>query len=118
MVDHFINVSDKIGVSDSVSKKKVYQFITEPTQYHLKGGGASFGVKRGEGSWAYFPLAYNILLTIAVGIISCAENDARIKILAILLVSSLLFYLCFFGPSFREKIVELFTKSKEFIERS
>jgi hypothetical protein len=87
-------------------------------KYKMNGEKVSLEIKRGETSWAYFPLAYNILLTISVGIISCSENDSRVKFLAILLISCLLFYLCFFGPSFRNRIVGLFSKSKEFIEKS
>jgi len=88
----------------------------ETGEYKTKGSGVSFELKRGEASWAYFPLAYNILLTIVVGIISFAGN--LYKISALIIVSLGLFYLCFFGPSFRNKIVGLFSKSKEFVEKS
>lgn len=97
---------------------RIYKMECEPEKFRVIDGEVSAGIKRGEASWAYFPLAYSILLTITVGIISCADNDAGLKVLALVMVSFLLFYLCFFGPSFRNKIVNLFSKSKEFIEKS
>ena len=87
----------------------------ETGEYKTKGNNISLEIKRGEISWAYFLLAYNILLTIAVGIISFADDIC--KILTLIVASSGLFYLCFFGPSFRNKIVGLFSKSKEFVEK-
>lgn len=76
-------------------------------------------IKRGEQSWAYFPLAYNILLTIVVGLISILPNfycGVFIKFSLIILSSILLFRLCFFNRSFRGIIVNIFSKSKDMEE--
>ena len=95
---------------------RAYKMECETGKYRVIGAKVSSGIKRGEASWTYFPLAYNILLTITLGIISCVDCDATLKIITLLVVSLLLFYLCFFGHSFRNKIVWLFSKSKEFLE--
>jgi len=79
---------------------------------------ASVGVKRGNISWAYFPIAYGILLTLSVGIIQLIEIiNWYFRIILIIIVSSIFFYLCFFNGRFRNSIVKIFTSSKEFIEK-
>jgi hypothetical protein len=79
---------------------------------------ASVGVKRGDISWAYFPIAYGILLTLSVGIIQLFEIISwYFRIILIIVVSLIFFYLCFFNGRFRNFIVKIFTSSKEFIER-
>jgi len=76
------------------------------------------GVKRGEISWAYFPIAYGILLTLSVGIIQLFEIISwYFRIILIIVVSLIFFYLCFFNGRFRNFIVKIFASSKEFIER-
>lgn len=74
-------------------------------------------LKRGEISWVYFPIAYNILLTISVGLLSVLEIQWFYKFILIIIASIVLFRLCFFNSWFRNKIVEIFTKSKDFIEK-
>jgi len=76
------------------------------------------GVKRGEISWVYFPIAYSIILTLTIGIISLLDVVdwiLRVKIMVGLAI--LFFYLCFFNDGFRNKIVWFFGKSKEHIEK-
>lgn len=74
-------------------------------------------VKRGEKSWAFFPIVYNILLTLSVGIVSVFEICWFYKISVMILVAILLFWLCFFNKWFRNKIVGLMSKSQEKIEK-
>lgn len=90
----------------------------DPAKFELKGGGVKFKLKRGEISWAYFPIAYGLLLTISIGIISVLDVFYVWKILLIIIGSLILFKLCFFNSWFRNKIVGLFSKSKEFEEIS
>jgi len=78
----------------------------------------SGGIKRGDISWAYFPIAYTIILTLTVGVISLLEMVHWIlRIVIIIGVAGLFFYLCFFNDYFRKKIVDFFDKSKEHIEK-
>lgn len=76
-------------------------------------------LKRGEKSWAFFPLAYNILLTISTSIVSVLPNDICswiVKIILILFVSIFFYRLCFMNDWFRNKIVGIFSKSQDKIE--
>jgi len=76
------------------------------------------GVKRGEISWAYFPIAYTIILTLTIGIISLLEVIGWILRVGIIVgLAILFFYLCFFNNGFRNKIVWFLGKSKEHIEK-
>lgn len=78
----------------------------------------SGGVKRGDTSWAYFPIAYGILLTLSVGIIQLMEIISwYYRIILIIIIALTFFYFCFFNGKFRNSIVGFFTKSKEFIEK-
>jgi len=74
-------------------------------------------LKRGEISWAYFPIACSILITISIGLISVLEIQWFYKFILIIIVSFILFKLCFYNNWFRNKIVGIFSKSKEFIEQ-
>jgi uncharacterized membrane protein len=76
-------------------------------------------LKRGEKSWAFFPLAYSILLTIFTSVISVIPDDICswiVKIIIILIVSIFLYKLCFTNDRFRNKIVGVFSKSQDKIE--
>jgi len=53
-----------------------------------------------------------------LAIITSTSHSVLVKIIAIIIISLLLFYLCFFGPTFRKKIIGLFLKSKNYIEKS
>lgn len=78
----------------------------------------SGGVKRGDMSRAYFPIAYGILLTLSMGMIQLLEIlNWYYRIILIAGTASIFFYLCFFNGRFRNFIVRFFTKSKEFIEK-
>ena len=75
-------------------------------------------VKRGNISWAYFPIAYGIILTIIVGIIQLLETiNWCWRISLMIALGALFFYLCFFNNFFRNKIVWLFSRSKEHKEK-
>lgn len=95
-----------------------YRLKAETGKFKLSGKEISLELKRGDISWAYFPIAYNILLTIALAIITSTNHSVLVKITTIIIISLLLFYLCFFGPTFRNKIIGLFLKSKNYIEKS
>jgi|GEM_PF-6598459 len=97
---------------------KKYTLKAGTANYSVRCGNVGFKIKRGEVSWAYFPLAYSILLTISIGIISVLEICYIYKILLIMVDSVVLFKLCFFNGWFRNKIVGLFSKSKKFEEIS
>jgi c-di-AMP phosphodiesterase-like protein len=76
-------------------------------------------LKRGEKSWAFFPLAYSILLTISTSIISVLPDFTcswLVKITLIFFVSIFFYKLCFYNDWFRNKIVGIFSKSQEKIE--
>ena len=78
----------------------------------------SGGVKRGDISWAYFPIAYAILLTLSAGIVQLLEIISwHYRIILIIIIALIFFYLCFFNGRFRNFIVRVFTSSKEFIEK-
>lgn len=75
-------------------------------------------IKRGELSWAYFPIAYGLLLTFSIGIISVLDVNWFWKVILIIFSAWVLFRLCFFSAWFRNKIVGVFSKSKDFEEIS
>jgi hypothetical protein len=78
----------------------------------------SGGIKRGDISWTYFPITYGILLTLSISIIQLFEIISWcFRIILIIVVSLIFFYLCFFNGRFRNFIVKIFTSSKEFIEK-
>ena len=96
---------------------KQYKLKAETGKFHLKGGNLNLGVKRGEVSWAYFVLAYNISLTISIGLITVFETTSLNKIILIILMSYILYRCCFFKNWCRNKIVVIFSKSKEYVEK-
>ncbi len=84
--------------------------------YNLRSDGIDIKIKRGEKNWAYFPLSYNILLTLFVGIISVLPDFGIgyfwcIKIILIIICAIILFWLCFFNDWFRNRIVGIFSIS-------
>jgi len=74
-------------------------------------------VQRGETSLSYFLIVYSILLTIFISCISVIEINSTIKIFFIILSGVLLFWLCFFNVRFRNFIVTMFGRIKEFKEK-
>lgn len=98
-------------------KKKKYELKASTGRFNLKQGEVSFKIKRGDASWAMFPIAYTILLTIILSIISYTTVNVLYKVVAAIFISLGLFYLCFFGSTTRNKILTLFMKSKNFIEK-
>lgn len=79
----------------------------------------SIKLKRGLDTWSYFPLAYNILLTITIGLIAVLPNDLidwRFKLILIILFSVFYIDICFYNDWFRNWIVGFFTKSLEHVE--
>ena len=93
-------------------------FKKELTETIKVSASLEMGVKRDEISWAYFPIAYTIILTLIVGIVSLLEIISWILRVGIIIgLAILFFYLCFFNDRFRNKIVGFFSRSKEHIER-
>lgn len=93
-----------------------YRMTLGTGKYFLSGRSIKFGIKRGEISWAYSPIAYGVLLTISVGVIQIIECLIwYYRIILILTVASIWFYLCFFNGRFKEFIIRFFNKSKELI---
>jgi len=70
-------------------------------------------VKRGEKSWNYFVIAYSALLAIVLTSISIVDISWEYKVLGIIFLALILFYLCFFNDWFRNKIVGIMSKSQE-----
>ncbi len=73
-------------------------------------------IKRGDKSWAYFPIAYNILLTLTVGIIAILPIDWSWRLMIMLVSAYILFKLCFSNSKFMNKIVGIMSRSQETIE--
>lgn len=74
-------------------------------------------VKRGDISFGWFLVVYNILLTIFIGIVSIIPNFCFLtKLITIIIGSILLFRFCLFNSWFRNKIVGIFSKAKEMEE--
>jgi len=108
----------KIESKDNCEKKtgKIYkergEVVIKPTI------SAKVGLKRGDITWTFFPLAYSIILTLITAVISLLENFSYVwRISMILCLAVLFFYLCFFNDKVRDAIVKFFIKSKEHIER-
>ena len=97
---------------------RAYKMEVATAKFSVSGSPIRSGLKRGDISWAYFPIAYGILLTISVGVIQIIEPwKWYYRIILILLVALAWLYLCFFNGKFRRIIVNFFTRSKEFVER-
>jgi len=76
------------------------------------------GMKRGDLSWAYFSIAYGILLSISVGIIQIIDFLMWYhRIVLILIIAFMWFYLCFFNAKFKKFLVRFFNKSKNLVEK-
>jgi hypothetical protein len=73
--------------------------------------------QRGEISLSYFSIAYGILLTIFISCISVIEINSKMKVFFIILSGILLFWLCFFNGRFRNLIVTIFGRAKQFKEK-
>lgn len=74
-------------------------------------------VKRGEISWGYFHFTYGLLSILILEIINTTEAFKGYKTLITITDLSMLLYLCFFSSWFRNKIVGVFSKSKELVEK-
>ena len=99
-----------------MENKKDYKMTTETGYFTAKGGSLEMRVKRGEKSWGYFGLAYSILMAVFLGLISILPDfnyGLLIKGILIIIISLLLFYLCFSNQWFRNKTVGLFSKYQE-----
>ena len=106
---------EKDNTGESEKRKEGHHLYKEELATSAKfTASAKSSIKRGDISWAYFPIAYGIILTIIVGIIQLLEIMSWYwRILLIVALGVLFFYLCFFNDFFRNKIVWLFSKSKE-----
>ena len=96
---------------------KQYKLKAETGNFHLKGGNVNLEVKRGELSLTHFSLAYTVLLAISIGLIAVIETISLNKIILIVLMSYILYRCCFLKNWYRNKIVGIFSKSKEHIEK-
>lgn len=109
-----LNFCEKCG-KDTVN---AYKMRCEVGKYSSKVNLINLGLKRGDISWAYFPIAYGIILTATIGIIQLIEIiEWYYRIILIIIFALLFFYFCFFNNEFRRKIAWLFGKSKERVER-
>jgi hypothetical protein len=79
--------------------------------------GLSMQVKRGEKSFGYFNIAYGILLAIAIGVISVLSLIPGYKVLSIIGVALILFWLFYRNIWFRNKIVGVFSEIQDFVEK-
>ncbi len=70
-------------------------------------------VKRGEESWAWFPLAYGIASAVILQLINGAEAGKNYKVIISLADMVALLYLSFFNGWFRNKIIQFVVASKE-----
>jgi len=96
-----------------------YKLKTEAGKFGVKGGSLEMKVKRGDVSFGWFLVAYNIILTIFVSVVSIIPCIGFfIKFSLIILGSILLFKFCLFNGWFRNKVVGLFSKAKEMEEVS
>lgn len=119
----FCGICDSVKNSNFCSKcnKKtpnVHKMKCTTGKYSLEPSLINLGIKRGDISWAYFPIAYGVILTIIIGIIQLVEIISWYnRVILIIFLGILSFYFCFFNDSFRRKIVWLFQRSKEHIEK-
>ncbi len=98
--------------------KNLYKMSVTTGVYGVTGMSVDGGIKRGDLSWAYFPIAYGIILTLLVGIVSLIDIFAWwLRIIIAVFLGAFAFWLCFFNSFFRRNIVMLFTKSKDFKEK-
>ena len=96
---------------------KQYKLKAETGKFYLKGRNVNLGVKRGELSLSYFSLTYTFLLTISIGLITILETTSLNKIILTILMAYILYRCCFLKDWYRRRIVNLFNKSKEHIEK-
>ncbi len=111
--------NEKLGRFCSRCRKEMPNLFKKELIVTAKSSASLEGsVKRGEISWAYFPIAYSIILTLITGVISLLDIIGWILRVGIMIgLAILFFYLCFFNDYFRNKIVGFFSKSKEHIEK-
>ena len=74
-------------------------------------------VKRGVESWGYFYAMYGFLSVIFLEVINTTEAYKGYKTFITIIDLSVLLYLCFFSGWFRNKIVGIFSKSKDMTEK-
>jgi len=68
--------------------------------------------KWGDANWAYFPIAYTILLTLTIGIIQLIEISSCYRIMFIVIFVVIEFLLCFFCPRFKNLFVNFLRNQK------
>ncbi len=74
-------------------------------------------VQRGDISMGYFVSAFTFLCAIVFGIISLSEATFLFKLISTIVMTVLLFWLCFFGNGFRNFVVGIFSKIKNHKEK-
>jgi len=89
-----------------------FKMQVEPESFSLSESPVKLTKKWGDANWAYFPIAYTILLTLTIGIIQLIEISSCYRIMFIVIFVVIEFLLCFFCPRFKNFIVNFFEKSK------
>lgn len=74
---------------------------------------ATLKIKRGKESFGFFIVAFNVLATLLIAVISISEIQSIYKIILIFFSIFGSHYLCFKGPHSRNLIVGFFMKAKE-----
>ncbi|MFZ2193483.1 MAG: hypothetical protein WAV31_04540 [Candidatus Moraniibacteriota bacterium] len=74
---------------------------------------ASFKIRRGKESFDFFIVAFNVLATLLIAVISISDIQSIYKIILIFFSIFGSYYLCFKGPHSRNLIVGFFMKAKE-----
>ena len=69
-------------------------------------------VKRGNTSWEYLIISYNILTIFFIAIVSVSIYFNEYRIIIIIVDQIFLVYLCFFSDWFKNKIIGTFSKIK------
>jgi len=94
--------------------KKEYKLEVETGKFNLNMSPVELKVKRGELSFGWLLVAYNIMLTIFVGIVSIIPYKSFLaKLVLIILGSIFIFKFCLFNQWFRNKVIGIFSKAKE-----
>ncbi len=105
--------SDNHSSGGSKTTGTKYLLRAKPGHYDYRGNSVDLSRKWGDISWAYFPIAYTILLTLSVSIIQTIETlNWFCRVVLIVSFAVLEFYFCFFNRKFKDLIVRFFEKSR------
>ena len=85
--------------------------------YFRNTGGVKTEVTRGDESWGHFHAAFGFLSIFLLEVINTTEAWKGYKTIITFVDLLLLIYLCYFSSYFRNKIVGIFSKSKNMTEK-